>query len=402
MNFDLVVFSKAKELIGGNAAEIHRLPLFNSLSKHLKGMGKVVIVTHYVSLLVDIFRNPKLVMRRLCGRYERKISDNLFVYTPVILFNLKICRCIPILRGFTRSQIRRQLLKFFDCYKFFSIYPKVIWVSHPYHIDYLGLLPAETLSIYDCLDGFDIIGDSENKVKSQEYEKKLAKKVDIVFASGLSNTERMQKINFRTYNFPQAVDKDRFTKKLHSGVSVAKDIECIPGPRIGFCGCLKSYDDLDLFEQIIALCPKWSFVVVGEVAADIFDQFARLNKLQNMFFLGWKDARLLPSYLQYFDVGIILSKVNEVTNTFSPYKLYEYFGAGIPVVSTPIREVLQFRDIIEIATMPEEYISAIEKSLLKNSEMLRSKYMRIIESENWDCRAKFAIDLIQRALKDKI
>jgi hypothetical protein len=50
----------------------------------------------------------------------------------------------------------------------------------------------------------------------------------------------------------------------------------------------------------------------------------------------------LQKYLDEITFGLIPYKVNEYTKGVYPTKLFEYLGAGVPVISTPIPEVKQY------------------------------------------------------------
>ncbi len=399
MKFDLIIFVNAKELKGSSAAEIHRLPLIESLVKYLREKGKILVVTHYVSLLADLWRYPVRIFKHILRPAERRISDNFFIYTPLVFFNLVIGRRIVFVKNFTKVQIKRQLQRVFNRNGFSQNVPKVVWLSHPYHIDYIDIVRTEKVIVYDCLEEFSLIGRSERDMRIVDVEKNLAEQVNIILAAGYSHTERLKKVNSQTYNFPQGVDCAKFALQPNFCNFFADDIKKIPTPRIGFCGCLKDYDNFELLEKIVSLQSEWSFVFVGGVAANISSRFNKLKSLSNVYFLGWREPKLLPYYLREFDVGIIISKVNELTNTFSPYKLYEYIGAGIPVVSTPIREVLQYEDIVEIADEPEQFVVAIARCLKQDRSEAERRRLFVLKKNSWDSRAKFALNLFHRELQ---
>lgn len=398
INFDLIMFVNSQNLKGATAAEIHRLPLIYSLGRAMRGYGKVLVVTHYLSLSADFIRHPKKVFQAAFKGTGESIGENIFVYRPVVTFNLALARYFPLLLKITRMQLKAQLQNVLAGWGFSSTTARAVWLSHPYHIDYMGLV-GERVAAYDCLEEFSLVGCTNRHFSIVEVEKKLTRKVDFVLAAGLSHTERLRKVNSRTYDFPAAIDLDKFSKAMDAGITVAEEIESIPKPRIGFCGCLKSYDDFDLLEKIVSMRPEWSFVFVGEIAANAANRFSRLKTFKNVYHTGWRSAKDIPRYIKGFDVGMIVCKVNELTNTFSPYKLYDYIGAGVPVVSTPIRESLRFKGTIEIGAEPAEFVSAIERCLSQDRYEFSEKRRSIMETENWDNRAGFALNLFREQLE---
>lgn len=74
----------------------------------------------------------------------------------------------------------------------------------------------------------------------------------------------------------------------------------------------------------------------------------------------------------------------------NPIKMYEYLSAGKPIISTPLPEVTQYRQIIEIADTPEEFIQTILKVMDSSSdsnspEKIASR-QSIGKENSWDAR----------------
>jgi glycosyltransferase involved in cell wall biosynthesis len=104
--------------------------------------------------------------------------------------------------------------------------------------------------------------------------------------------------------------------------------------------------------------------------------------------LGAKEYQQLPSYLAGWDVGLLPFALNESTRFISPTKTPEYLAAGLPVVSTPITDVVNpygSEGLVEIAATPEEFIGAIEKALpTKESRVRRARVDAFLGKNSWD------------------
>jgi hypothetical protein len=92
-----------------------------------------------------------------------------------------------------------------------------------------------------------------------------------------------------------------------------------------------------------------------------------------MHFLGRKPYEQLPAYCKYFDVGLIPFKISELTRAVNPIKLREYLAAGLPVVSTPLPEVLGYRGAVEAADTPDTFVAALEAARAAGSEARRRR-----------------------------
>ena len=66
--------------------------------------------------------------------------------------------------------------------------------------------------------------------------------------------------------------------------------------------------------------------------------------------------------------------------------MHEYLASGKPVVSTPIRSVEEFSDIIGIASGPEEWSKAIEHALSaeENSPPRRAVRLEVAREHDWE------------------
>jgi hypothetical protein len=74
-------------------------------------------------------------------------------------------------------------------------------------------------------------------------------------------------------------------------------------------------------------------------------------------------ALQLPDYIAGWDVALLPFARNDATRFISPTKTSEYLAAGKPVVSTPIRDVVQpygALGFVRIADTPPDFIAAIE------------------------------------------
>jgi glycosyltransferase involved in cell wall biosynthesis len=55
--------------------------------------------------------------------------------------------------------------------------------------------------------------------------------------------------------------------------------------------------------------------------------------------------------------------LNGYTQNIYPMKLHEYLASGRPVISTPIRSVQEFDQVVRLARTADEWSSAVEEAL---------------------------------------
>jgi hypothetical protein len=106
--------------------------------------------------------------------------------------------------------------------------------------------------------------------------------------------------------------------------------------------------------------PQYSFVLIGPVT---LDRIGGLKNLSNVHLLGEKPYRELPGYLRHFAVCTLPFRMNKLTRSVDPVKVYEYLSQGKPVVSTPLPDLFPISGLLYFAEGPEEFARQIDRAL---------------------------------------
>ncbi|MFD2569580.1 glycosyltransferase family 1 protein [Spirosoma soli] len=191
------------------------------------------------------------------------------------------------------------------------------------------------LTVYDCMDELSAFHGAPPSLIAQE--KSLLKQADVVFTGGISLYEAKQAKHPRVFAFPSSIDHVHFAESRQALADPA-DMSHIEGPRIGFCGVIDERLNLDLLRGLAERRPDWQFVLLGPVVK--IDP-ATLPQGPNLHYLGMKSYEELPSYFGNWNAAIMPFAINDATRYISPTKTPEYLAAGLPVVSTPIRDVIR-------------------------------------------------------------
>ncbi len=102
-------------------------------------------------------------------------------------------------------------------------------------------------------------------------------------------------------------------------------------------------------------------------------------------YLVKKNYKEIPNYIYYSDVALIPFEVNELTNSVSPIKLYEYMSLGLNVVSTNLKEVKYINSPAYIADSYEKFVNYI-KQAIKNKDKDRQRNIRFSKENTWNKR----------------
>jgi glycosyltransferase involved in cell wall biosynthesis len=257
----------------------------------------------------------------------------------------------------------------------------IFWYYTPMSLIYsFGFNPA--LTIYDCMD--ELSGFKFASASLPQLEQKLFKAADVVFTGGHSLYHAKKRHHHNIHPFPSSIDATHFNKGRCID-NQPDDQANIALPRLGFFGVIDERLDIELIEQIAIKRPDWQIVLIGPVVK--IDP-STLPRASNIHYLGNKSYSELPAYLSGWNVAMIPFLLNESTRYISPTKTPEYLAAGIPVVSTPIHDVVDpygNSGLVEIAATANDFITAAEKSMhYKQDKVWLEKVDNFLSSNSWN------------------
>jgi UDP-galactopyranose mutase len=235
----------------------------------------------------------------------------------------------------------------------------VLWFYSPVMYAFARHVDASAV-VYDCMDELANFRFAPAGLK--ELEAELMEGADLVLTGGASLFEARRHRHDNIHVFPSGVDTSHFAA-ARRGLPVPSDMAALPGKKLGFYGVIDERIDLPLLDQVARARPDWSLVVVGPLAKIGHHE---LPSVPNLHFVGQRAYGELPNYLASWDVALMPFAINEATRFISPTKTPEYLAAGLPVVSTPIRDVVSTYSGIEavrIASSPEQFIAACEVAM---------------------------------------
>jgi len=200
----------------------------------------------------------------------------------------------------------------------------------------------------------------------------------VVSSSRLFETKH--RYNPNTFLVTHGVDVAHFKTACLPATAPPADCANLPRPVIGFFGLIADWVDLEVVRYLAASRPQWSLLLIGEIQTDT----SALRELPNVHLLGRRSYQSLPAYCRAFDVAILPFVINELTVAANPLKLREYLAAGLPVVATPLPEVLKLNGLVRTALTPAEFLNQIEALLSEGKRGPDPAVSRLMERESWD------------------
>ena len=292
------------------------------------------------------------------------------VITPVLAAATERNRTASVLGELMEELIGKESIRNF-----------VAWYYTPMALDFTADLSPD-LTVYDCMDELSAFANAPAGMLRNEQM--LFERCDLVFTGGPSLFEAKRSNHERVHLFPSSVDTAHFARAL----TIDKDPEdqsVIPHPRIGYAGVIDERMDLRLIEYVADRRQEWQLVLVGPVVK--IDP-RTLPRRANIHYTGMKTYDDLPAYLAGWDVALLPFAQNQATRFISPTKTPEYLAAGLPVVSTPIQDVIRpygRLGLVAIGRDHEEFLRGIEQQLRSGRSLAWQREVKeFLGQQSWD------------------
>ncbi|MFN2469496.1 MAG: UDP-galactopyranose mutase [Gaiellaceae bacterium] len=314
----------------------------------------------------------------------RHVNDRLIVAVPELPSG-----CTPAEADDTQERLLRRLL--LD----FRIEPFVLWLYTPMAVAFTRTL-APLAVVYDCMDELSAFAHAPDQLAPLEAE--LFRRADLVLTGGRSLFEAKRGRHPHVHLFPSSVDSAHFAVARLPGPEPHDQAE-ISRPRLGYAGVIDERLDLELIASVADARPSWQLVLVGPVAK--IDP-ACLPQRPNLHYLGAKDYADLPGYLRAWDVALLPFARNRATRFISPTKTPEYLVAGLPVVSTPIADVVRpygEEGFVHIAEGPAGFVAAAEEAMQEDPVERLRRVDAFLTENSWDFMWADISELVEGAVR---
>jgi O-antigen biosynthesis protein len=209
--------------------------------------------------------------------------------------------------------------------------------------------------VYDCLDehtGWNPV--AAPAVRAAEEE--LTRSADLVLATARPLQQRLSELAWNVLLVPNGCDFTRFQEAATPNGYWRQNES---RPIVGFFGSLgHAWFDVQLVLSAAAMRPDWRFILLGPSYGDVSGP---LRGVENILLTGEVPYPDLPRLAADFDVAIIPWLVNDLTAATDPVKLWEYFAAGKPVVSTPLPELFAHQGLLDVVDDPSSFVDAVAR-----------------------------------------
>jgi UDP-galactopyranose mutase len=248
----------------------------------------------------------------------------------------------------------------------------LVWLYTPLAEPLAEAFPGAPV-VYDRMDDLAAFALAPGGLARREES--VLDRAALVFAGGRSLYERVQHLGPKVRLFASGVEFEHFADPraphpLYAGLG---------SPVCGYAGVIDERID---FAALAALAERpVEIVLVGPV---LKLENVTLPRRANVHFTGLAGYDDLPAFLAGFDVALLPFARNAATVSISPTKTPEYLAAGLPVVSTPIADVVAgFSEAVAFGENPSAFAEACVAALVPDA-VRREHGLALARSVSWD------------------
>lgn len=254
------------------------------------------------------------------------------------------------------------LLKEYKGHKFLSLYSTDVYLDEQYIKE--KYIDNGFKIIYEYIDELsdEISGHLPDFVYDR-HKNIIEDKTNIAVGSADKLIEEIEEIRGKenVAMITNGVQYDHWQYRSDEVPEKLKDIVSKGNPIIGYFGALAKWFDYELLKKVAKERPNYEIVLIGFLYDNSFKD-SKIDELENVHYLGIVDYKELNQYSQYFTISTIPFLLNDITESTSPVKLFEYMAMGHPIVTTDMRECRKYKSVL-IGKSHEDFIEKLDFAL---------------------------------------
>lgn len=163
---------------------------------------------------------------------------------------------------------------------------------------------------------------------------------------------------------------------------------------VGYYGALAKWFDYKLVDKVAKKYPNYAIVLIGIEYDGSLKASGLLNN-KNVYYLGKIDYKDLIKYSSNIDLLTIPFLINDITESTSPVKLFEYMATQKPILTTAMKECKKYKSV-NIAETHDEFIEKIPKviKLIDNKEY-KETLIKEARENTWKQKSEDIIKLVK-------
>jgi glycosyltransferase involved in cell wall biosynthesis len=251
---------------------------------------------------------------------------------------------------------------------------RIVWLYTPLALDIASALEP-TVLVYDVVidELLSLRGVPRGLATAQ---KEALARADVVFTSSPSlHRSVIEQGRPDAHMFPGGVDPAHFARARRPRTDRQR-------PVAGYVGLIDERIDAGLVAALAAALADWEIRMVGPVAGI---EPAALPRAANITYPGTVPYAALPEVMADLDVAVMPLAVGTAPRSTNPTTTLEHLAAGLPVVTTPVPDVVtQFGTIVDVADDAEALALACVRALGQSKRRHRNRVAQLLRRHDWD------------------
>jgi glycosyltransferase involved in cell wall biosynthesis len=264
--------------------------------------------------------------------------------------------------------------------------PDIIWVTHPWLMDFLPRRLMEYPIIYDCMDDALAMESDENaRAQLAKLEQRLVKCSTRILCSSAYLGEVLAGRYACGMRGKLAIVRNALSAQfLASCYGTRNHTKPMAGRccKLAYFGTVAHWLDFDILLTCLAHRPNVEFHLIGPA------EMKGLPRHERLHYHGAIPHDTLREYVDPFDAFMVPFQVIPLIQAVDPVKLYEYLALGKEVISVYYPEIGRFGDFVHFYKTTSEFIQwvddlAADKLPVKNHPDVTQAFL---EQNTWHTR----------------
>lgn len=168
---------------------------------------------------------------------------------------------------------------------------------------------------------------------------------------------------------------------------------------ICYYGSLAVWFDYELIKKCAKKYPNYAFLLIG-IEYDDSMKKSKITDIENIIYLGKVPYKELIDITKDVDLLTIPFLINEITESTSPVKLFEYMATQKPILTTDMKECRKYKSV-KIGKNHNDFVKKIEETIkLNDDQKYKELEMEEALDNTWDSKAEIIVNLLRKNKKN--